>query len=193
MAALRAFSPSCQHVPGAAIAIAGPEGLREAAAAGMPTGRGCAGVAGHGLPVGFDDEDRDRYVGDAARGPGPARPGPVSPRVNGATGHPNHAAAPPAQPRNRQRALDATSPPIPAGASTDRCSRAVRLDASASRTRTPTSLPSGAGRAPKGRARHTRQHGGDAIGGCSRALRRPQLPEHCANHGLCPARPLAIL
>jgi glyoxalase/bleomycin resistance protein/dioxygenase superfamily protein len=48
-------------------------------------------------------------------------------------------------------------------------------------------------RARKGRARHTRQHGGDAIGGCSRALRRPQLPQHCANHGLCPARPLAIL
>jgi len=53
--------------------------------------------------------------------------------------------------------------------------------------------PRSASPARKGRARHTRQHGGDAIGGCSRALRRPQLPPHCANHGLCPARPLAIL
>jgi len=156
-------------------------------AAGVPASLGMV------CPWVFDDEDRDRYVGDAACGPGPARPRPASPRVNGTTGHPNHAAAPPAKPRNRQRALDATSTPVPAGPSTERCSRAVRLDASASRTRTPISLASGVGRARKGRARHTRQHGRDAIGGCSRALRRLQLPEHCANHGLCPARPLAIL
>jgi len=47
--------------------------------------------------------------------------------------------------------------------------------------------------ATQGLARHARRHGGDAIGGCSRALRRPRLPAHGAHRGLCPAGPLAIL
>ena len=46
--------------------------------------RGCVG--GHGLPVVFDDEDRDRHAGDAARGPRPARPGPARPAAGPGAG-----------------------------------------------------------------------------------------------------------
>ena len=57
-----------EHVPGVAVAVVETDGIRDAVGVGMADIARDAGLAGDGVPVVLDDEDRDRNGRDATHG-----------------------------------------------------------------------------------------------------------------------------